>query len=200
MERSVTFPCGKLALEGRFDQAGGPDAVVITHPHPLMGGDMHNPVVDAIRKAYRDKGYSTLRFNFRGTGRSTGEHGEGYDEIDDVLAARDFLAGQGLARIDLAGYSFGSWVNMMAARPGHGFKRLVLVSPPVDFIAFKDMEDIEGLGLVLAGENDAYGMPSHIKKLLKNWNKNAILIEISGADHFYSYELGLLGDALSENL
>lgn len=200
MEQSVIFPCGNLTLEGRFDHAPGQSAVVITHPHPLMGGDMSNPVVDTIRKAYRDKGYSTLRFNFRGAGRSTGEHGDGYDEINDVLAARDFLIDRGLTRIDLAGYSFGAWVNMMAATPGHGFKRLVLVSPPVDFIEFENMSDIQGLDLVLAGENDTYGTPRHIQKLLINWNKNAILVEIPDADHFYSHELGLLQEALSKHL
>lgn len=200
MEQTLTLPCGDLTLEARFEQSSGPKAVVITHPHPLMGGDMHNPVVDTIRQAYKAKGYSTLRFNFRGAGRSTGVHGEGYDEINDVLAARDFINDQGLAHIDLAGYSFGAWVNMMSATNGHGFKRLVLVSPPVDFIEFKGMHDIEALDLVLAGGKDAYGTPAHIKKLLKNWNKNAILIEIPGADHFYSNELGLLGNTLSDYL
>lgn len=196
MEQSCTFSCDDITLEALFDNTGGSRAVVITHPHPLMGGDMHNPVVDTIRKAYKEMGYSTLRFNFRGTGRSTGVHGEGLAEIRDVLAAGEFLAKEGMTHIELSGYSFGSWVNLMCSSGPHEFKGLSLISPPVDFIEFKDIPEVEILKLVVTGQHDAYASPSHIKKLLKKWNKNAILIEIPGADHFYGYELDHLREAL----
>lgn len=199
MEQPCTFSCDDLTLEALFDNTGGDRAVVITHPHPLMGGDMHNPVVNSIRKAYREMGYSTLRFNFRGTGRSTGSHGEGVAEIRDVLAAGEFLAGQGMSQIHLSGYSFGAWVNLMCTSGSHEFKGLSLVSPPVDFIEFKDIETVDILSVVITGQHDAYASPSHIKNLLKKWNKNAILVEIPGADHFYGYELNLLEEALVNN-
>ncbi|MDP4978699.1 MAG: alpha/beta hydrolase, partial [Desulfobacterales bacterium] len=71
---------GDLELEGLFESGRTTRGVVITHPHPLYGGNMYNPVVDAIRRAYRLKGVATLRFNFRGTGESEGQHDNGVGE------------------------------------------------------------------------------------------------------------------------
>jgi hypothetical protein len=68
MEQRVEIACGELRLEGALERAAGTQGVVITHPHPLYGGDMDNPVVAAIRLAFRRKGFTTLRFNFRGVG------------------------------------------------------------------------------------------------------------------------------------
>jgi hypothetical protein len=201
MEKSRTFPAGDLTLDALFDEGSSERAVIITHPHPLYGGDMHNPVVDAIRQAYRARGYSTLRFNFRGTGQSGGSHDQGRGEIRDIMAARAYLISLGCLSIDLSGYSFGAWVSLMAASQNPGdFSRIVLVSPPVDFIAFEPLTGVDALSLVISGEHDDYASPSHIKKLLKNWNKRAIFIEIPGADHFYSGHLGQVCDALTEHL
>lgn len=200
MEKTCSFSSDGLILESLFEENDTSRAVVITHPHPLYGGSMHNPVVNCIREVYLRKGYSTLRFNFRGTGKSMGHHDQGQGEMQDVFGAQDFLKSLGYSTIDLAGYSFGAWVNLMAARKEHGFARLVMVSPPVDFIEFKDVSDISALNLVISGEHDDYASCDHIKNLLKNWNKNAIFREIPGADHFYSSELGLLRKTLEEYL
>ncbi|MBU1168441.1 MAG: prolyl oligopeptidase family serine peptidase [Proteobacteria bacterium] len=200
MEEACRFSADGLMLEALYENRSETRAVVITHPHPLYGGTMHNPVVDSIRKAYHAKGYSTLRFNFRGVGKSMGEHDQGLGEINDIFAARDFLINQGYTRIDLTGYSFGAWVNLMATRSAHGFDGLVLVSPPVDFIEFEMISNISTLNLVISGGRDEYASCEHIKKQLKNWNKSAIFIEIPGADHFYTGELGLLQKTLEERL
>ncbi|GAB6095466.1 Dot/Icm type IV secretion system effector CoxH3 [Desulfatiferula olefinivorans] len=201
METPCTFPSDVLQLEGLLDQGPQDRAVIITHPHPLYGGDMHNPVVDTVRQAYRDRGFATLRFNFRGTGQSEGSHDQGRGEVRDILAARSFLTGRGYSVVDLAGYSFGAFVSLTAvAQNPRDFSRLVLISPPVDFIEFADLSGIEALSLVISGEHDDYASPAHIKKLLKNWNKHAIFIEIPGADHFYSGHLGRVGETLAGQL
>lgn len=200
MEASLNFPSDNLTLEARFEKKPGNKAVVITHPHPLMGGDMGNPVVERIRKAYAEKGYATLRFNFRGAGRSEGVHDNGQGEKNDVLGAHSFLIDQGYTDIDLAGYSFGAYVNLNVACEHPVFSRVVLVSPPVDFMDFGDLRGAKALYLVVTGEDDAYATPSHIKKLLKNWNKNAIFKEIPGADHFYSGDMGVLGQYLGQHI
>src|SRR5713226_5957071 len=86
--------------------------VVICHPHPLYGGDMDNPVVVRLAEVFGEMGLATLRFNFRGTGQSTGAHGAGVDEQHDVEAARVHLASIVGAKgvLVLAGYSFGAAV------------------------------------------------------------------------------------------
>lgn len=201
MEKPCTFPSDGLTLDALFDEGTSDRAVIITHPHPLHGGSMHNPVVDAIRQAYCAQGFSTLRFNFRGTGRSEGSHDHGRGEIRDVIAAREYLTDLGCLSIDLSGYSFGAWVNLMAgAQNPEAFNRIVLVSPPVDLIEFAPLSDVDTLSLVISGEHDDYATPSHIKKLLNNWNKHAIFIEIPGADHFYSGHLVRVCEALAERL
>ncbi len=200
MESRVTFPVETIVLEGRLEKTEGTKAVIITHPHPLMGGDMGNAVVEKIRQAYMSKGYATLRFNFRGAGQSGGVHDDGKGEVNDVLGARSFLTDRGYTDIELAGYSFGAYVNLAAAFKHAVFSKVVLVSPPVDFMDFGHIGEASSLCLVVSGEHDAYASPSHIKKLLKIWNKNAIFKEIPGADHFYSGTLGALGQCLSEQL
>jgi uncharacterized protein len=200
MEQSCRYPSDGHTLEALFQKKHPERVAIVTHPHPLYGGSMHNPVVECLCKAYQAKGYSTLRFNFRGTGHSSGQHDDGRGEIDDILATYAFLINQGFSEIDLAGYSFGAWVGLMAAAKASVFQRLTLVSPPVDFIPFGEIPHVSALGLIIAGSNDEYGSPDHIKKLLKNWNKNAILVEIANADHFYSGTLDSLEKVLDEQL
>ena len=122
MEEKVCIRSGDLELEGLFESGRTTRGAVITHPHPLYGGNMHNPVVDAIRRAYRMKGVATLRFNFRGTGESEGQHDNGVGEQDDVLAALSFLTESGFQPVDVAGYSFGAWVNALTLQRGGPFR------------------------------------------------------------------------------
>ena len=110
-EERVFIQAGEMKIEGRLDNAPGEKAAIVTHPHPLYGGDMNNNVVEALVQAYREKGYTTLRFNFRGVGQSGGSFDEGIGEQEDVKAALAHLGELGKSSIDLAGYSFGAWVN-----------------------------------------------------------------------------------------
>lgn len=196
MEKKIEFESEGLLLEGLLSVNSLSEAVVITHPHPLYGGEMHNPVVSTVRDAYFEKGYTTLRFNFRGTGYSQGEHDGGGGEQNDVLSAISYLQNSGFDKIILAGYSFGAWVNLMVASNSDAVKTLVLVSPPVDFIKFKTIENIASLQLVIAGAKDEYASISHLSKLIGEWNTDAVLKEISGADHFYSGRLDELKEIL----
>ena len=109
-EEKITFQSDGLQLQGRLHRAGV-NGVVVTHPHPLYGGDMNNPVVETITQAYQHKGYTTLRFDFRGVGDSQGMYDEGIGEKRDVCQAMAYLAQINIENICLAGYSFGAWIN-----------------------------------------------------------------------------------------
>jgi alpha/beta superfamily hydrolase len=190
-EETVYIQSGDLLLEGLVGKASGNGAVVVTHPHPLYGGSMHNNVVAAIVAAYRGEGYSTLRFNFRGVGQSEGSYGEGMGEKQDLGAALNFFRELGKSSFDLAGYSFGAWINATALKKLTGVRRMIMISPPVNFMDFSLIEYSAKIGLVIAGSRDDIAPPDLIEKMLPKWNPEAQLRIIRGADHFY---LGKTGD------
>ena len=108
MEEKITFSAETIEFEGLLQKNSAAKGVVITHPHPLYGGNIRNNVVMAISQTYQKLGYSTLCFNFRGVGRSRGSYGDGISEQEDVRAAIAYLADLDIKQIDLAGYSFGA--------------------------------------------------------------------------------------------
>lgn len=184
-EERVFIQAAEFQIEGRLDNVPGEKAVIVTHPHPLYGGDMNNNVVEAVVEAYRKKGYSTLRFNFRGVGQSGGSFDEGKGEQEDVNAALAQLGELGKSSIDLAGYSFGAWVNALGLKGFDDVKRVIMVSPPVNFIDFSFLGYNAKIQLVIAGSRDDIAPPRIIEPMLVTWNPKLRYKIIQGADHFY---------------
>ncbi len=184
-EEKVSIPCEGLIIEGLMDNSSGEEAVVVTHPHPLYGGDMYNNVVESVVQAYRQEGYATLRFNFRGVGQSDGSYDQGIGEQEDVRAALTYLSKLGKSSIDLAGYSFGVWVNALGLKSFGQAKRMIMVSPPVNFIDFSFLDYSSKIQLVIAGSKDNIALPALIKDMIPTWNPQADFRIIHGADHFY---------------
>lgn len=197
MEERTSFTSGKLCIEALLEKASDTQGVVITHPHPLYGGDMENPVVIALRRAYLRRGFSTLRFNFRGVGESEGRFDNGVGERQDVSAALGFLSGLGMTEIDLAGYSFGAWIN---AGVNAGFKRMVMVSPPVAFINFDPPAPIPNLRLIVTGGRDDIAPAQMISTCKARWNPATSFEVIPNADHFYTGLLKTLEDTLAAHI
>jgi uncharacterized protein len=186
MEEKIQFQCGQISLSGRLSRGTKDTGVVVTHPHPLYGGDMFNIVVETITRVYQQHGGSTLRFNFRGVGESQGAYGDGHKEQKDVASAIDYLKDvAGLERVDLAGYSFGAWVCAMAADRLPAVDRMIMVSPPVAFIDFADVGHLPALSLVVTGSEDDLAPPDLIRQMAPSWNSKADFQVIEGADHFY---------------
>jgi hypothetical protein len=181
-EQELFITQGTAGLEGRYADSQGTTGAVISHPHPLMGGDMTNPVVQTIAEALFAGGLSTLRFNFRGVGKSDGRYDEGRGEQEDVVAAISFLQVRGKRRVILGGYSFGAWVNaaVIAKRelpPG------LLVSPPFDLFSF-DVQALRGkIGLIVCGDQDCYCPPERLRTIAGEIGCG--LEFIPGADHFF---------------
>jgi len=195
-EKRVTFKSGKATIEGLVYEGASANGVVVTHPHPLYGGSMSNNVVEAMVQIYGDNGYSTLRFNFRGVGRSEGSYGDGIGEREDVIAAVAYLTRLGKTSIDLAGYSFGSWVNAQCKDRLNEIHGMVMVSPPVNFMDFSFFRDCPQLRLVIAGSEDDIAPPAMIREMLPLWNPHAELRVIQGADHFYWGRTEEIGTAI----
>jgi alpha/beta superfamily hydrolase len=182
-EEKIMFPAGSLMLEGFYIPAASGRGAVVTHPHPLMGGSLENNVVETLVSAFSKQGCATLRFNFRGVGRSAGNYDEGIGEQQDVRAAVDFLRHKGIGEILLAGYSFGAWVNVPVLRRDPSLSPGVLVSPPVDLMDF-DFSGLSGrIRLILTGDQDPYCNTAHLMALA---NRIGAPVKIlPGVDHFY---------------
>lgn len=187
-----------VRLEGKLHRTEKAPAAIITHPHPLYGGTMNNYVLDVIESVFLEKGFTTLRFNFRGVGKSSGSYSDGKGEIEDVIGAVSFAAETGADRVVLAGYSFGAWVNAHAqsyVQP----TEMVMVSPPVAMMDFSEIAALPSLRLVITGENDEIAPPETIQTHLALWNPEATLRVIANGDHFYGNSLPALKAALKEN-
>lgn len=151
----IEGPAGSLEIAVTRNEDS--DAVaVICHPHPLHGGTMHNKVVHTLMRAARDRGASTVRFNFRGVGGSTGEHAEGEGEVEDCLAVIRWTQDNLQAgRLWLMGFSFGGYVAAAAAsRLPEWPTRLVLIAPSVERLPFADLMPLAGPASVMMGEAD----------------------------------------------
>ena len=197
MVKKITFISEDYEIEGLFNKRDDRKGVVVTHPHPLYGGDMYNLVVETLVHVYNIKGYSTLKFNFRGVGKSRGQYDNGVGEQKDVLAALFFLADMGMERIDLAGYSFGAWVNAHAAIQGDSIvENMAMVSPPVGFMDFHAIRRMNFLKFVITGSRDDIAPADAVKKMMPTWNPDARFEIIDGADHFYGGYLGQLESVL----
>ena len=190
----IMFPSGSLHLEGLLIRGKIPKAVVISHPHPLYGGDMDNYVVGLISQAFEEKGWTTLRFNFRGVGRSQGDFDQGIGEEEDVLAAVDYLKGLMEGPIVLAGYSFGAWVNAQAAINNSDVLYSILVSPPLSMMEFAFLKEDAKTRLIVVGDQDPYlfspgagpiGPRHEIPSFIENHQKRRSFLFIgrSGSDN-----------------
>ena len=135
-QQAIGFRAGKLSLEGVLTLptgASGPfPGVALCHPHPMFGGSMESPIVQALCAALNDRGAATLRFNFRGVGSSEGGFDRGELEQEDLKAAVDALRrwpGINGKRIGVAGVSFGAVVALEAARQAEAVGALALLAP-----------------------------------------------------------------------
>jgi alpha/beta superfamily hydrolase len=131
-------PAGRLEA---LLNAGLPDAThaaVVCHPHPLYGGTLHNKVVFHAMKALNGFGFPVLRFNFRGTGLSEGEHANGIGEVEDVRAALDWLEREFTLPVIFAGFSFGAAVGLRAAYADDRVRALIALGLPTAAVRTED--------------------------------------------------------------
>lgn len=189
-------PAGQL--EARFDQATEQRGIaVLCHPHPQYGGNMHDAVLATAAGAMLDAGLSCLRFNYRGVGRSAGNHDAGKGEVDDVLAAMAAArALQGGGPLWLLGYSFGAAMAWGAAQrqPGEG---LILIAPPVGLMDFEGALPA-GIQLhVLHGDCDDFAAVASVEGWACALQPPASVHVLDGADHFFRGQDRVLSEAIT---
>jgi alpha/beta superfamily hydrolase len=125
---------GGLALEGelRLPPGGAPPraGVSFATAHPRHGGSMRAALISRVGQAVVADGLAFLRWHFRGSGASEGVHTDGELEPGDIRAAAGLLAGRGIERIILAGWSFGGDMSLRAAPGVPGAVGVIAVGPP----------------------------------------------------------------------
>lgn len=173
---------------------------VICHPHPLFGGTMHNKVVTTLARAFSDLGLRTVRFNFRGVGKSAGQFANGVGETEDLLAVVNWVKtvcpGDELW---LAGFSFGGYVATRAAvqlSPA----QLVCVAPQVSRFKEDALPAVQCPWLVVQGEKDEVVSPEEVFAWVDSLDPKPTLVRVPEAGHFFHGLLlelrGLLETAL----
>ena len=187
-----TGPAGRV--EGRYTAGPLPSSPValILHPHPKHGGTMNNKVVYSLFQAFAKKGFSTLRFNFRGVGRSEGSYDNGEGELADAAAAMDWLQSTHpqVNSFWVAGFSFGAWIAMQLLMRRPELDGFVALSPPTNMYDFNFLAPCPVSGQVIHGEQDAVVPYQYTDTLVQKLrNQKGIAIDyhvLKGADHFYS--------------
>lgn len=183
--------------------SGSADArmvAVLTHPHPRFGGDMENIVPAGLARALPEHGIATVRFNFRGTGGSTGAHGDGEAEIGDVRAAVGAAAAVFPERPVVAvGYSFGA--DVLLALDDDRLRAVVAVAPPLGVLPVERMAAPRGGAptLLLSAEHDQFQPFEDARILTEAWSDTSHR-PIAGADHFLAGAVGRVTDAVVDFL
>lgn len=200
-ETAVMIPSDGILLEASYEEGltSASDAVILCHPHPLYGGAMDNNVVLALKNALAKWGWTTLRFNFRGVGRSGGTYADGKGEARDLFSVVEFLEKKGKKKLHIAGYSFGVWIALLAIAQGFEPQSAILVSPPVDFLDFSGLKLPPKPCLVTLGDRDKYCSPESLINWLavQDTGQKPDLEILPGCDHFYWKKEAILADLVA---
>ncbi|MCJ8189877.1 alpha/beta hydrolase [Sphingomicrobium aestuariivivum] len=204
----VIFPGPEGRLEGRFTPAPRPraPAAVILHAHPQAGGTMNNRMVQMLHKDFVRRGFATLRFNFRGVGRSQGTFDNGIGELSDAAAALDWMQQiHPEAEVTwVAGVSFGAWIGMQLLMRRPEVRGFISISPPANMYDFSFLAPCPASGIIIQGLADEVVTPSAVQKLVdKLRTQKHITIEhkeIPGANHFFENEMDDLFKVIDEYL
>jgi len=156
----VIFPGPEGRLEGRYHPQKERDApiAIVLHPHPQFGGTMNHKVVHRLHYAFYNMGFTVLRFNFRGVGRSQGEYDQGIGELSDAASALDYLQSMNnnSKHCWVAGFSFGAWIGMQLLMRRPEITGFISVSPPANMY---DKVFVPGALPLVGPDHQRHGRP-----------------------------------------
>jgi alpha/beta superfamily hydrolase len=193
----VIFNGPEGRIEGRYHHSKTPNAPIalFLHPHPQHGGTMNNRVLYAMFQSFVNRGFSCLRFNFRGVGRSQGLFDNGQGELSDAASALDWMQtyNQSAAECWIAGFSFGGWVAMQLMMRRPEITGFVSVAPPANIHDFSFLAPCPASGMIVHGDQDDMVPKASVDGLAqKLQQQKTIEIDyrvVEGADHFFTDHL-----------
>lgn len=190
-EEKVFLPSIAIQLEGLLsvhEALSAKGGMILCHPHPQYGGDMHSSVITTAVEAASQEGFSTLRFNFRGVGASGGSYNDGIGEKEDVKAAIDYLYSRqkdSNLPLILLGYSFGAWAGLPVGVQDSRIKGMVAIAPPLELYDFGFLNGCKKRKLLIAGSRDSFCPVPLLEKWCGHLEEPKSLAIIEGADHFF---------------
>lgn len=204
----VIFNGPEGRLEGRYHHSkieNAPIALVL-HPHPQHGGTMNNKVVYHLYHTFAKRGFSVLRFNFRGVGRSQGAFDNGQGELSDAASALDWMQSlnPNAAACWVAGFSFGAWISMQLLMRRPEIAGFVAVAPPANVYDFSFLAPCPSSGLIVHGKSDDVVPEAAAQKLATKLqaqkNIEVQYTPVEGANHFFSGHIDPLSAAVDAYL
>ena len=195
-------------LEGRYTHSRATNAPValLLHPHPQHGGTMNNKVVYSLYQTFVRRGFSTLRFNFRGVGRSQGQFDNGPGEMSDAASALDWVQSYNpnASRCWIGGFSFGAWIGMQLMMRRPEISGYISVAPPASIYEFTVLAPCPASGLIVHGGKDELIPVASVEKLTQKLAaQKTISIDyrvIESADHFFREDLESLSAHVEDYL
>ncbi|MDC0074822.1 alpha/beta hydrolase [Alphaproteobacteria bacterium] len=184
-------------LEGRYQPSKlkNPPIALVLHPHPQHGGNMNNKIVFTVYNAFLERGFTVMRFNFRGVGKSEGVFDHGLGELSDAAAALDWLQSfnTNATKCWVAGFSFGAWIGMQLLMRRPEIDRFIALAPPANMFDFSFLAPCPSSGLIIHGTADQHVPEISVNQLFEKLNAqktiNVDLKKIRGADHFFTNQL-----------
>ena len=204
----VIFTGPEGRLEGRYHHVKNDHAplALILHPHPQHGGTMNNKVVYTLYHMFARRGFSTLRFNFRGVGRSQGTFDRGEGELSDAAAALDWMQQHNpdAPYAWVAGFSFGSWIAMQLLMRRPEIAGFISVAPPANMYDFSFLAPCPSSGLMVVGSEDSLVSADSVEVLAKRLSQDKnISVDhhiVEAADHFFTGRRDLLVEVVDQYL
>jgi len=199
-------PAGRLEALLNAGAENATHAAVVCHPHPLFGGTLHNKVVFHTMKALNSFGFPVLRFNFRGTGLSQGEHDHGVGEVEDVRTALDWLDSEFHLPLIFSGFSFGAATGLRAACADSRVRAVIGLGVPVVPVTadieeprvynYEFLQPCTKPKLFVSGARDQFGPRAKLEALVGSSPEPKKLVLIEGGDHFFEGRLREMREAI----
>lgn len=193
----VIFNGPEGRLEGRYHHSKMPHAPIalVLHPNPQHGGNMNNKVVYNVYHTLARRGFSVLRFNFRGVGRSQGVYDNGQGELSDAASALDWMQqiNPNAGACWVAGLSFGAWIGMQLLMRRPEIEGFISLAPPANQHDFTFLAPCPASGLIIHGSRDEKVPEASVQKLANKLSQQKnITVDyhaIEGATHSFNDHL-----------
>ena len=195
----TTLSTGTAELESLLEtpnQVKRPPCVILCHPHPQYGGNMFDGLINQISSYLLSNEIATLRFNQRGVGMSSGESGDGTNEMIDTEAVVNLISSNPKidgSRLGIIGYSFGAWMALESSLRTNLIKSLVSIACPQNKFAQYGTVQITQPKLLILGDRDHDFTLGQFKFLANRMSEPKRTEVVTGADHFFKEHRDLVG-------
>jgi alpha/beta superfamily hydrolase len=165
---------------------------------------MNNKVVYTLFHAFAELGFSVLRFNFRGVGRSQGGYDQGQGELGDAASALDWLQSYNpdAPSCWVGGFSFGAWIALQLLMRRPELDGFIAVAPPAGVYDFSFLAPCPVSGQVIQGAADEVVPVELVTKLVHRLSSQRnVEIDfrvVDGANHFFNGELAAVTQSVKD--